>query len=216
MIPAVDYDLRQCPIGVVRDLCAAHHGYGGAGAASVYAFAVYEGGIPVAGFSWQPPPPGAARAVCPEMPSAVLSLSRMVAIPRAERKLNHISRPLKRQMRWLIDRSRWPVLVTYHDVGQGHSGHVYKCSGWRETSQSRRPFYVDDSGARISSYANGVSSSKRGTRGGYTEIHRWEHWACERGMADRHLLQAGWVRVKIPGKFWASGAQAYKLVRLES
>jgi tRNA U34 5-carboxymethylaminomethyl modifying GTPase MnmE/TrmE len=59
------------------------------------------------------------------------------ALPREERRLRHISKPLKRQMRDLIDRTRWPVLVTYSDEGQGHLGHVYKCSGWQKTTRKR-------------------------------------------------------------------------------
>jgi len=78
----------------------------------------------VAAYAWQPPPPGASRAVCPEAPEGVLALSRMVAVPRDERRLQHVSTPLRRQMRVLIDRGRWPVLVTYSDEGQGHTGNA--------------------------------------------------------------------------------------------
>lgn len=34
-----------------------------------------------------------------------------------------VSKPLRRQMRVEIDRGRWPVLITYSDEGQGHTGH---------------------------------------------------------------------------------------------
>lgn len=30
----------------------------------------------------------------------------------------------------LIDRDRWPILVTYADEGQGHTGAIYEASGW--------------------------------------------------------------------------------------
>lgn len=105
--------------------------------------------------AWQPPPPGAASAVCPEAPFGALALSRMVALPRSERALRHISKPLRQQMRRLIDRTRWPVLVTYSDEGQGHTGHVYKCSGWTPTVRSHRPIRETVDGARASSYSNG-------------------------------------------------------------
>jgi hypothetical protein len=41
-------------------------------------------------------------------------------------------------MNVLIDRTRWPVLVTYSDIGQGHTGHVYKCSGWEKVGEPER------------------------------------------------------------------------------
>lgn len=205
---APSYDLRRCSIGVVQDLCVRYHGYGGAGNLAVYAFAVYEGGRPVAAYAWQPPPPGAARSACPEQPSAVLALSRMVAVPRGQRELNHVSKPLRRQMRQLIDRHRWPVLATYHDEGQGHTGHVYQCSGWQKTRRTRTPVYEID-GVRVSSYSAGRHRTKGKERAGHTYIQRWEHWACDRGAVAEHMAAGGWRRVPVPGKTWRSGSQAY-------
>lgn len=203
------YDLREVPLSCVRALCERFHGYGSAGNASVYAFGVWEGNEMIAGYAWQPPPPGAARAVCPEAPQGVLALSRMVAVPRDQRRLNHVSRPLRRQMRRLIDRTRWPVLLTYSDEGQGHTGHVYKCSGWEETTRESRPYFVDGNGRRASSYSNGRHGSRALQRGGTTTIQRWEHWACGRGEAADWMTQHGWQRVPIPGKRWRSGNQAF-------
>lgn len=211
-LPPVDYRLVPSTIQEVAPLFAAHHGYGSVGRLAVYCFAVVEDSRAVGAFVWQPPPPGAANAVCAERPQAVLALSRMVAVPRAERALNHVSRPLKRQMRHLIDRGRWPVLVTYSDEGQGHSGHVYKCSGWRKTARNEREFFVDDSGARRSSYSNGQKGAAGLTRGGVTWLQRWEHWACPVGSVDAHMGGAGWVREPVPGKVWRSGSPAYRMV----
>lgn len=202
------FDLRRCTIDVVADLCARFHGYGSAGGQATYAFAVYENEIPIAAYAWQPPPPGAAISVCPEAPGGVLSLSRMVAVPKTERVLAHISKPLRRQMRRDIDRTRWPVLLTYSDEGQGHTGHVYKCSGWEKTVRNIRPIYVDTNGARASSYSNGESGMRRLTKSGETIIQRWEHWICAKGEAANHMETTGWRRVPVAGKFWRSGAQA--------
>lgn len=213
MNPKPSYHLAECEIAVVRDLCAKHHGYGSVGNNATYAFAVYEDERPVAAFIWQPPPPGAARSVCPEAPQAVLSLSRMVAVPHEERRLRHISRPLRRQMRVLIDRTRWPVLVTFHDEGQGHNGHVYKCSGWEKTKRNQRPTFTDGNGKRVSSYGNGKHDTSDLQRGDKTWIQRWEHWICPRGTAHLWLEQNWWVRVPVPGKKWRSGNQAYTYVR---
>lgn len=111
------YDIRRCSIEVVRGLCERFHIYESAGGLAVDAFAVYENGEPVAGYAWQPPPPGAAKGVCPEAPQGVLALSRMVAVPKSDRALKHVSKPLREQMKRMIDRTRWPVLVTYSDEG---------------------------------------------------------------------------------------------------
>ena len=204
------YDLQKCGLETVESLCRLHHGYGSVSATATYTFAVYEDGKPVAAYAWQPPPPGAALAVCPEAPSGVLALSRMVAVPREERTLNHVSKPLRRQMLRLIDRGRWPVLVTYHDEGQGHTGHVYKCSGWALTKRGElRAFYVDERGRRSSRYANGLTGGRRLAKGGTTRVHRWEQWACERGQAAAWMAANGWVRVPVAGKVWRSGNPAY-------
>lgn len=108
---APSFELVKCTRADVADLFAEHHAYRSAGRVCAYAFRVVEGGRSVAGFLWQPPPPGAAKAVCPECPEGVLALSRMVAVPRAQRRLRHVSKPLREQMLRRIDRTRWPVLV---------------------------------------------------------------------------------------------------------
>jgi hypothetical protein len=207
---APQYNLTTCSFDVVRDLCSRFHGYGGAGNNATYAFAVWERSEPVAAFVWQPPPVGAARSVCPEVPSAVLSLSRMVATPRASRALRHISKPLRRQMISLIDRGRWPVLVTYSDEGQGHTGHVYKCSGWEKVREpQRRPVFEDAQGRRTSSYSNGRHDTSELVRKGHTFVQRWEQWACPRGCAELWMAVHDWRHVPVPGRVWRSGNQAH-------
>lgn len=194
-------------------LFEAHHGYRSLSECITYCFAVFEAGVPVAAFAWQPPPPGAAKSVCPEAPSAVLALSRMVAVPRTERRLQHISKPLKRQMRDLIDRSRWPVLVTYSDEGQGHTGHVYKCSGWQKTTRKRAQVHETTDGRRASVYSAGKRNARDLVRVEGTWIQRWEHRVCAVGEAAAWLARHGWTRVVIEGKTWANGSQAHRWVR---
>jgi hypothetical protein len=206
--------LRSARLDEVRPLFEKHHGYRSAGGTATYCYAVEEHGALVAAYTWQPPPLGVAKAVSPEAPYGVLSLSRMVAVPRAERELRHISKPLRVQMRTLIDRSRWPVLVTFSDEGQGHTGHVYKCSGWQKTARAQRPVYEDDTGARASRYANGVTNptARALVRVEDTWLQRWEHWICDRGLAAAWMERCGWRREPRPGRTWRSGAQAYRWV----
>jgi hypothetical protein len=233
------FEVYDTTIAIVRALCEKFHGYEGSGDVAVYAFGVLENGPigpvdvvrpnglrVVMATAWQPPPPGAAKSVCPEAPQGVLALSRMVAVPRDDRELQHISKPLRWQMRdaRAIDRTRWPVLVTYSDEGQGHTGHVYKCSGWQKTTRRRVRIFEDENGVRSSSYANGASG-KRGLRAvGHTWIQRWEHWVMpfdatrdDRVEASQRALiwmtSHGWRREPVPGKVWRSGSQAFRYVR---
>ncbi len=207
------YELRATTRDVVLPLFEEHHGYKSLSSSMTYCFGVFEDDKPIAAYAWQPPPVGAAKAVCPEMPSAVLSLSRMVAVGKAQRRLKHISKPLRRQMKYLIDRTRWPVLLTYSDEGEGHNGFVYECSGWTPTIRSKRPIYEDAEGARKSSYANGKHGTRKLTRAGFTYIQRWESWICPQGEAAIWMKAHGWDRVPVVGKKWASGAQAFTFVR---
>lgn len=210
---APSYDLRECALDDVKDVILRNHGYASVGSVAVHAFGVFEEGQVVAGFVWLPPPPGATVAVCPEAPHGVLALSRMAAVPRSRRRLNHISKPLRRQMRALIDRTRWPVLVTYHDEGQGHCGHVYKCSGWTPTARNRRRFYVSGDGARVSSYNAGRTVLKPAGSAGWTWLQRWEHWACERGDVQALMASGGWQSVST-GRYWRSGAPAMSVEKV--
>lgn len=206
------YDLRLAKRDDVLPLFEKYHGYKSLGKMLTYCFAVYEGGEPVAAFAWVPPPPGAAKAVCPDAPFGVLSLSRMVAVPPAQRELKHISRPLKRQMRHMIDRTRWPVLVTYADEGQGHTGYVYKCAGWQPTKRAQRNTATDEAGARVSTYSNGARSKHSLT--GKTWLQRFEHWACPPDNVAQWMADHGWVRQPIEGRVWASGNQAFTYVNI--
>lgn len=205
-------DLRPCSRKEVQALVSEYHGYGVVGSTG-YCFGVYEEERLVAAFSWLPPPAGAAKSICPEAQFGVLALSRMVAVPKTQRKLKHISKPLKIQMNQLLDRTRWPVLVTYSDEGQGHNGFVYQCSGWEKTRRSKSHYFEDAEGRRQSKYSNGTTKNRndliRSAEARW--IQRWEHWACEKGQAREFMETGGWERVALPGKFYTSGNPAFTI-----
>lgn len=81
---------------------------------------------------WQPPIIGAARAVAGEEWRGVLSLSRLVLDP--EVPTNGASFLLGRSMR-LLDRERWPWLVTYADTNLGHTGAIYAATNWQRVGE---------------------------------------------------------------------------------
>jgi hypothetical protein len=78
---------------------------------------------------WIPPTKTAAQAIAGDDWQGVLSLSRFVVAP--EVPTNGASFLLGRSMKQ-IDRRRWPVLVTYADTNQGHTGVIYKATNWTE------------------------------------------------------------------------------------
>jgi hypothetical protein len=80
------------------------------------------------GFAWWiPPTRTAAEATYPEQWQGVLALSRLAVAPDAPK--NAASYLLARSRR-LIDRARWPCLVTYADTAQGHTGAIYRADNW--------------------------------------------------------------------------------------
>jgi len=208
------YEIRPTTLAECKHLFEQFHAYKGAGKVATYALACVENGRILAAFTWKPPPPGVGEAVCPEAPQGVLALSRMVAIPREERDW-HVSRPLRHIMRWRIDRTRWPVLVTYADAAAGHTGHVYRCSGWQATHTATVPVYLNAAGERASRYRNGRINTEGLTRNGSTEITRWEHWTCPRGTAAEWMAVNGWRRETRPG-VWRSGNPRGAWVRVVS
>lgn len=193
-------------------LIRAHHGYAGAGKVATYAFGVFESDRLVAYYQRNPPAPGAALSVCPTVPWAVLALTRMVAVPKSERVLKHVSKPLREMQRRLIDRTRWPVLVTYSDASMGHNGYTYKCAGWTATKVATRNFWLTPDGARQSRYTNGKTRDN-GTKSGTAVLTRWEHWACERNAVAEYVAAGGWHRVERGTRRWNSGNQAFQIVR---
>jgi hypothetical protein len=204
--------LRVSTLDEVLPLFQRHHGYASLGKVATYVWAWFELDEPVAAWVWNPPAPGAARALSPLAPHGVLSLSRMVAVNRSDRALRHISKPLRQQMRHLIDRGRWPVLATWSDASLGHTGHVYKCSGWQIDGARSSQVFTNESGERRSKYRAGHTNLEGLARGEDTTITRWVHRVVPAGEEAAHMAAAGWVREPIPGKVWASGGQAFRIV----
>jgi hypothetical protein len=80
------------------------------------------------GFAWWiPPTKPAAVATHPDNWQGVLSLTRLAIDPGAPK--NAASYLLSRSRR-LIDRVRWPCLVTYADTSEGHTGAIYRADNW--------------------------------------------------------------------------------------
>ena len=130
---AADWRVESIPShDIAVRLIRAWHYTRGASNTSTYRHGLYRAefglGDPYGVALWIPPMPTTAGAVAGDDWQGVLALSRLVVDP--ELPTNAASFLLGRSMR-LIDRKRWPVLVTYADTGQGHTGAIYRATNWR-------------------------------------------------------------------------------------
>lgn len=83
---------------------------------------------------WIPPTKSAAIATHPDNWTGVLALSRLAVAPQAPK--NSASFLLASSMR-LIDRDRWPCLVTYADEWRGHTGAIYRATNWTYVGRTK-------------------------------------------------------------------------------
>lgn len=129
---------RVCDVDITtaRRLVVSHHYAKGASNTATALHGLYRnGGGECFGVAWWiPPTKAAALATYPADWQGVLSLSRLVVAPGVPK--NACTFLLARSMR-LIDRSRWPCLVTYADTWRGHNGTIYKAANWRYVGQTR-------------------------------------------------------------------------------
>lgn len=118
--------------GTALRLIRAWHYSQGAPNTSTYRHGLYraefELGDPYGVALWIPPTRSAAAHVAGDDWRGVIALSRLAIDPGMP--TNAASFLLGRSMR-LIDRARWPVLLTYADRRLGHTGAIYKATNWR-------------------------------------------------------------------------------------
>jgi hypothetical protein len=97
----------------------------------------------------------AANYCYPENWRGVLSLSRLVVVPGVPK--NACSFLIRHSMR-LIDRERWPCLLSYADEWQGHEGTIYRAAGWVEMGWTVPvPQYVRKADGRVMGRKKGSS-----------------------------------------------------------
>ncbi len=130
-----EWEVRKCPLEIARGLTERFHYSAGGSNTRVLTCGLWRRSeylhVDCAGASWWlPPTKSAGASMLPDNPQGVLSLSRLVIVPGAPK--NACSFLIRHSMRF-IDRERWPVLVTYADEWQGHTGGIYKAlkdAGW--------------------------------------------------------------------------------------
>lgn len=125
-------------LDVARSLVVHHHYAGGASNTATYLHGLFRNGefweVNCKGVAWWiPPTKSAALATYPKNWQGVLSLSRLVLTPDVPK--NGCSFLIAGSMK-LIDRERWPCLVTYADTWQGHDGTIYKATNWEYVGET--------------------------------------------------------------------------------
>ncbi len=127
-----DWEVRDVDIRTARGLVEGLHYARGASNTATYLHGLFRKDAFFLGECkgvawWIPPTRSAAEATFPPNWEGVLALSRMVIDPSVP--ANACTFLLARSMR-LIERKRWPCLVTYADEWRGHAGTIYKAANW--------------------------------------------------------------------------------------
>jgi hypothetical protein len=133
-----EWEIHTVSLAIATTLVERHHYAGGCANTATYRHGLFKKGTffdaQCAGVAlWIPPTKSAALATYPENWQGVLCLSRLVIIPDAPK--NAASFLLAASMR-LIDRERWPCLVTYADEWRGHTGAIYRATNWTYQGQT--------------------------------------------------------------------------------
>ena len=100
---------------------------------------------------WIPPTKTAAKALTDDW-EGVLALSRLVVEPGIPK--NAATFLMGRSIR-MIDRERWPVLVTYADKWRGHTGTIYRAANWRDEGETKPEAVYTKNGRMIARKAGG-------------------------------------------------------------
>lgn len=125
-----DYCVTNIPIELARNIVRQYHYTHGSSNTAVYTHGLFLKSdiLTCLGIAWWlPPTKAAALKSYPQNWQGVLSLSRLVILPDVPKNACTF---LLGQSRKMIDREKWPCLITYADTWQGHSGTIYKADNW--------------------------------------------------------------------------------------
>jgi len=124
-----EWNVRTVGLGVAQELVRRYHYSGGGANTATYRHGLFRNdGQECVGVAWWiPPTKSAANATWPDDWKRVLCLTRLAIAPEVPG--NAASFLLGKSMK-LIDRKRWPCLVTYADEMQGHTGAIYRATNW--------------------------------------------------------------------------------------
>lgn len=139
---AAEWEVRPVKLGVAQEMVIRlHYARGGSNTGIATHGLFRKGADRCMGVAWWlPPTRAAAEATYPTNWGGVLSLTRLVIEPEAPP--NAASFLLGASMR-LLDRKRWPCLVTYADTWRGHTGGIYRATNWSYVGLTKpQPVFV--------------------------------------------------------------------------
>lgn len=138
-----DYCVRDIPLNLAQEITRQYHYAHGGSNTAVYTHGLFlkSDYWHCLGIAWWiPPTKSAALATYPDNWQGVLSLSRLVIVPGTP--LNACTFLLSRSVK-MIDRVKWPCLLTYADSWQGHTGTIYKAGNWQYMGMTKpEPVFV--------------------------------------------------------------------------
>lgn len=152
-----DYTVEPIPLGMARELVAAHHYAGGSANTCVYRHGLFRRENPLdclGAALWMPPASQrAGEAVDPDW-RRVLTLSRLVIEPGMP--TNAASFLLGGSIRLIRAERRFRTLVTYADEAQGHTGGIYRATNWTyDGARVAGWLWRDAAGRQVSQKAGG-------------------------------------------------------------
>lgn len=150
-----DYLVEPVAHGSARALIAAFHYSGGAANTSVHAHGLFRAAdrVMVGAALWMPPTAAAAKALAlrhlgtRDRHREVLVLSRCALIPGQPQ--NATGMLLARSERLVRADARWSLLVTYADGGEGHTGTIYRATGWTFDGMTKLEMRWRDAAGRL-------------------------------------------------------------------
>jgi len=171
-----DYALIDVDLDFAKWFFARHHYSKGCAKQAAAVHGIVRRGVIVGVAFWMPPPKPAADYVARRLDgraSEVLGLSRLAVVP--DEPQNVASMLIGRSIRALHE--RWTRLLTFADESQGHTGTIYRATGWLEDGHTdKRVRWVDPEGRHVSPFSTTnipvAELERRGYRrdGYYTKI----------------------------------------------
>jgi hypothetical protein len=147
-----DYEIREYTLAPCAAFIREHHYAGGCSNTAVMSAGMFRSGVMVGAALWLPPTRVCAETVDRGEWRRVLSLSRLAVAPGEPQ--NAASILIGWCVRSLRGAGKWSHLVTFADESQGHTGTIYRATGWTYVGRTK-PLarWVDADGRQVSRLA---------------------------------------------------------------
>jgi hypothetical protein len=157
-----EWEVQPVALSVCRDLVGRYHYAQGGSNTGTYCHGLFRSRdlLRCQGVAWWiPPTADAARASWDGDWQQVLALSRLVLVPDSPK--NAASFLLSRSVRLIAQDAFYRCLVTYADTWRGHTGHIYRVSGWEYVGLTQpEEVWVSPTGRMVSRKAGPVTRTR--------------------------------------------------------